>query len=621
MVRLAIRSAWFPGALAAVAALSAALAGCATAPSGGPPRAAPGGSNQVKAYVQPLPPPGPTSKWSPSQVVLGFLHASASYAFDPSAARQYLAPELRRSWHPGRAVAVVGPPNATTPPNNLKQQNLGGGQSLPQRVVHLTGPQVATLSQSGQYQYAPGNVNIQFLLEQTSKGVWLIEQIEHLPQQTLILTESDFEEVYQPRNLFFFARAPGSQGPSVLVPDPVYAPLQSSNSALNTDLATGLVNGLIKGQRGWLSGATYSAFPRGTRLLKQVTITGKTAQVDLGGGAARAPQSAIQQMADQLLATLSDGAYSQPLASNLQLYINDRPRSVYRAGDLVPTVPSGPVELITGNGSTVSELPQLERGAKLQGGKLQPRLSEGQIGPVTVSAVAASPSQDRPQQIAVAVQPTAGGCAIEEQPGGQGAYRSYPLTGSVGKCSSLSYDANGNVWAVADGGVWVLSPGHSPAAAVTPAMQPGDVILALQMAPDAVRAALLVSTPADGIRVLLAAVSVQSGTAVFGQPVTVGTTGLTDPLAISWYDAYHLAVLASGGIYEIPLTGGAGQQPAPQLISTLPTNVQTLTLTTDGTELVVGTSAGTIQSVYAEPASAPGTWSFFANGWNPVYPG
>jgi Lipoprotein LpqB beta-propeller domain/Sporulation and spore germination len=612
VARLAIRRGWFPAALASVAALSAALAGCATAPSGGPPRAAPGGSNQVKAYVQPLPPPGPTSKWKPDQVVLGFLHASASYAFDPSAARQFLVPELRRSWHPGRAVAVVGAPNVTSPPNNLKQQNLGG-QALPQRVVHLTGPQVATLSQSGQYQYAPGNLNIQFLLEQTSKGVWLIEQ---LPQQTLMLTESDFEEVYLPRNLFFFARAPGSQSPSVLVPDPVYAPLQSSSSALNTDLATGLVNGLIKGQGGWLSGATYSAFPRGTRLLKQVTITGKTAQVDLGGGAARASQSAIQQMADQLLATLGDGAYSQPLASNLQLYINNRPQIVYRAGDLVPTVPSGPVELITGTGTSVGELPQLERGAKLQGGKLQPRLSQDQIGPVTVSAVAASPSQDRPQQIAVAVEQKAGGCAIEEQPGGQGAYRSYPLTGSVGKCTSLSYDANGNVWAVADSRVWVLSPGHSPA--MTPAIQPGYRVLALQMAPDAVRAALLVSTPADGIRLLLAAVNVRSGTAVFGQPVTVGTTGLTDPSGISWYDAYHLAVLASGGIYEIPLTGGAGQRPAPQLISTLPTNAQTQTLTTDGTELVVGTSEG----VYAEPAASPGSWLPFAtNGWDPVYPG
>jgi hypothetical protein len=617
VARFAIRNR-FPAVLAAVAALSAALAGCATAPSGGPPRAAPGGSNQVKAYVQPLPPPPPDNSWLPFQVVLGFLHASASYAFDPSAARQYLVPELRKDWHPGQgSVAVVSTP--TNPPVTQIFNPHDVGNAGPFQRVEFTAQHLATLSQSGQYQYAPGeSVQYQFVLAKTN-GVWLIQQLP--PQQTLILTESDFEEVYQPRNLFFFARAPGSQGPSVLVPDPVYAPLQSSSSALNTDLATGLVNGLIKGQGGWLSGATYSAFPRGTRLLKQVTITGKTAQVDLGGGVARASQSAIQQMADQLLATLSDGAYSQPLASSLQLYINNRPQLVYGAGDLVPAVQSGPVELITGTGS-VGELPQLERGAKQQSGKLQPRLNADQIGLVKMSGVAASPSQDRPQQVAVAVEPTAGGCAVEQQPGGQGAYRTYPLTSSGLPCSSLSYDANGNLWAVANGGVWVLSPGHSPVpadlSAMSPAIQPGYRILALQMAPDAVRAALLVSTPSDGIRLLLAAVHFRSGSAVFGQPVTVGTTGLTDPLAISWYDAYHLAVLASGGIYEVPLTGGAGQQPAPQLISTLPTNAQTQTLTTDGTELVVGTNQG----VYAEPVSAPGTWLPFAtNGSNPVYPG
>lgn len=609
---------WFPGVLAAVAALSAVLAGCATAPSGGPPRSAPGGNSQAQAYVQPLPPPGPTSRWTPEQVVLGFLHASASYAYDPAAARQYLVPELRRSWHPGRGVAVVGgTPAVTQLSYNSKQQSLGGGQSLPQKVVHVTGPQVATLSQSGQYRYAPGNVNIRFQLAESANGVWLIEQ---LPLQTLLLTESDFEEVYQPRNLFFFAPAPASQTPSVLVPDPVYAPLQSSNSALNTDLATGLVNGLLKGQGGWLSGATTSAFPAGTRLLKKVTITGKTAQVDLGGSAAHAQPQQVMLMADQLAETLGDSSYALPLATHVQLSINNSVQYSIGAPDLVPSVPSGPVELITGT-SSVGELPaQPEHGTRLQA-----RLTQEQIGAANVTAVAASPGQDHPQQLAVAVRNLAG-CAVEEQPGGQSAYKTYQLTSTAGACGSLSYDTNGNLWAVAGGEVWVLSPGHAPAAvdmsAMSAAMQPGDQILALQMAPDAVRAALLVSTPAAGNRLLLAAVRVGGGSAAFGQPVTVGTTGVSDPAAISWYDAYHLAVLGSGGIYAVPLTTGAGQQPTPQLITTLPpTSAQTVTLTTDGTELVVGTTQGTTQDVWAEPVSSPGSWSLVANGADPVYPG
>src|SRR6516225_9918752 len=92
VARLVPRGLRFPLTVA-LTAVAAALAGCATAPSGGPPRLAPGGNSQAQAYVQPLPPPGPTKTWLPAQVVLGFLHASASYAFDPAAARQYLSPE------------------------------------------------------------------------------------------------------------------------------------------------------------------------------------------------------------------------------------------------------------------------------------------------------------------------------------------------------------------------------------------------------------------------------------------------------------------------------------------------------------------------------------------------
>jgi hypothetical protein len=475
----------------------------------------------------------------------------------------------------------------------------------------VTGPQVATLSQSGQYQYAQGPAGpYQFVLAK-SNGVWLIQQLP--PQQTLMLTVSDFEEVYQPRNLFFFAPAQGSQIPSVLVPDPVYAPLQSSNSALNTDLATGLVNGLLRGQGGWLSGATISAFPPGTRLLKKVTITGKTAQVDLGGAVAHAKGQQVGLMADQLAQTLGDGSYAPPLASHVQLSINDRVRATIGTPDLVAFVPSGPVELITGT-SSVGELPPQPG----HGAKVQPRLSQAQLGPGTVTAVAAAPNSDHPQ-LAVAIQ-NAGGCALEEQPGGQGAYKTYPLTSSGGQCSSLSYDADGNLWAATSNGVWVLPPGHSPVAvdlsAMSAAIQPGDQIRALQMAPDAVRVALLISTP-TGNRLLLAAAQVRNGGAAFGQPVTVGTTDLTDPQAISWYNGYHLAVLATDGIYEVQLTTGAAPQPAPQLISTLPTNAQAVSMTTDGTELIVGT----VQGVYAEEASSPGSWTFISNGSNPVYPG
>ena len=202
---------WFrmPMVLAA-SAIVVAVAGCATAPSGGPPRRAAGGGSQVQAYVQPLPPPAPTSAkaWSPTAVVLGFLHASASYAVDSAAAKRYLVPSLRKSWHPDNGpVAVVGnnPIGISSVPYLPQIPGTKAGEQL--ETVKYTGQRLATLSQTGQYQYKPGqNVQYEFILAKTH-GVWLIQELPQ-GQAGILLTESDFEEVYLARNLFFLAPDP-----------------------------------------------------------------------------------------------------------------------------------------------------------------------------------------------------------------------------------------------------------------------------------------------------------------------------------------------------------------------------------------------------------------------------
>jgi len=597
------------------------VAGCATAPSGGAPRRATGEGSQVQAYVQPLPPPKPTDQqqWGPTAVVLGFLHASASYASDPAAAEQYLVPALRKIWHPGHGpVAVVGAPTGLTaipgPPPPQIPEPTAAKQLI--ETVRFTGQRLATLSQTGQYQYSSGqNVTYQFVLAKID-GVWLIKGLPQ-GQPGLLLTHSDFEEVYQARNLFFLAPPGSSQLPGVLVPDPVYAPVQSSNSALNTNLATGLVNGLLNGPGDWLSGATDSGFPRGTRLLKQVTITGRIAKVDLGGRAAYATGWQIWQMESQLLATLRDGSYSLPLANQVWLYINNKRQyaSPTSEANLVTPVLPGPVFVVTGLGA-VGELAASPK----QRAVPEPVAEPAQIGRQPVSAVAAMPGRDHVQRIAVAEQ-YGTGCAVSIGTAREGPYKSYVLASSGGLCTSLSWDDNGNLWATAGQKVWVLReqsrrPVAVGVAAIAAIGQPKAKILALRMAPDSVRAALLVQTKA-GNRLFLAAVRWNNGNVVsFGQPVTVGA-GAADPLAVSWSDAYHLAVLADGAVFEVPLTGGSGQQPggSPQSLGTAPSDAQTLT--TDGPELVVGTSDG---QIYASSTASPG-WFLVTTGADPVYPG
>jgi hypothetical protein len=113
--------------------------------------------------------------------------------------------------------------------------------------------------------------------------------------------------------------------------------------------------------------------------------------------------------------------------------------------------------------------------------------------------------------------------------------------------------------------------------------QSGSRIVAMRMAPDNVRAVLLVHTKA-GNKLLLAAVRFDASDVSFGQQVTIGT-GVAEPTAVSWLDAYHVAVLAGGAIFSVPLTGGAGLQPggSPQPLGTAPPGAQTLT--TDGPDI------------------------------------
>jgi hypothetical protein len=145
----------------------------------------------------------------------------------------------------------------------------------------------------------------------------------------------------------------------------------------------------------------------------------------------------------------------------------------------------------------------------------------------------------------------------------------------------------------------------------TPGLPPdgksGVNILSLQMAPDGIRAALLVKTP-HGRRVLLAAVidNVTQHTVSLGTAVPVWT-GLPGPTALSWYSPYDLVVLTSTGIWQVPLTGGAGR-----LLGTVPAGAESLA--SDGVTLVVGAEGAVYRS-----SNEANSWKKVAFGALPAY--
>ena len=107
-----------------------------------------------------------------------------------------------------------------------------------------------------------------------------------------------------------------------------------------------------------------------------------------------------------------------------------------------------------------------------------------------------------------------------------------------------------------------------------------------------------------------------TGPSSIGQPVPLGPN-ITHPIALTWYDADDLLVLAGEGnqsaLWEVPVDG----QPATKLPGVPP---DAISITADGTEnaLVVGLSDGQMEV----SASLEGPWQLLGSrGQNPSFPG
>lgn len=543
--------------LAAAAAVLAA--GCATVPTVGQPRAVVGATGQIPQFVQPIP-PVPQASWTPTQIVEGFQAASASFTGGHAAARQFLSPATQRTFPLGRwPVTVVsgGIVDTSTlgPPSK-------GPPVLMQATLHTQ--QLATISDIGQYVYGRAHRTYQFTLVKNADG-W---RITRMSPPALLLSQDSFMDVYQARNLYFWS--PAYQSP---VPEPVFAPQQDTYAAA----AASLVNALLRTNqnrgaaqdRTWLAGATQTAFLPGTTLIgNKVTIAGQTATVNLGGAAAKASSVQLQRMAEQLVTTLTSTSYSSPaIARHVQLQVNGQLRASHERPGLPGPAPApGPLYYLASNGTVSAWNGQAGKAIRNPAGR-------DQI-PFTQIAVLSEPTADTPL-LAGAVA-SGRGCEIYHGPlTGSAALAPVAVPGAApGRCTSVSWDSEGDIWAATSAGIWVLPPGKQQFVPVGLPSLPGDSlagyhVLSIRVAPDAVRVAMLVQVDSSaltpgGTQVVMAAVSRTRGQFGLGSTVAVGPT-LADPVALSWLDPDHLVVLARSELYSVPVNGGlqGAIEPAP----------------------------------------------------------
>lgn len=576
--------------------LAALLAGCVSVPTGGPVLSytvtqGPGGQSQpnLQTIAQP-----PRVGWEPEDIVQGFLTASASFGARQQVARQYLTAKGNRDWDPGWTAVVYrnGPDIAGEVENSAQTR----------ATVTISGAVQAKLSTHGGYAVPSASAAgpTTFTLEKV-RGQWRISRAPN----TLLLTSYQFQYDYQLRNLYFF-----DPDLSVLVPDPAYVPLQATAS----NLMDGLVYDLINPPGDWLTlgaGATRTAFPKGTKLIGDVTLQGGTAAVNLGGAITKADNNTLQQVSAQLLWTLTGSGQSGSSVQSVELSVNGKPWSppgsdlnpvqqLRQSNYSPPTGASSTYYYLDGAGNLLSRV-------GLQG---KPQ-KQGHIG-AGYSRIAVSPDK----QFVAAINN--GALSIGRI--------GHPLAKRDGAgYTSISWDSADNLWATSDGQIVMLNgtagPGAPQGKPVPVSVVDSDGITpdtgtfsALRVAPDGVRMAIIVGATELHFGAIVAQAGgrpAQVNVEIVLSPFSVSQPGATFT-AVTWYGRDNVIALRDPGpeLTEYPVDGGNS--------TSIPAQARTSWITaSSGSALLAGLPGA---AMWAD-ASLTGSWLHAGTAISPVYPG
>jgi hypothetical protein len=613
--------------LAVLAVLAAALAvtGCVSIPNAGPVLSYPvteqtGGQNGQNLQFTAQP---PGAGWRPQEIVSGFLIATA--ANQDQVAREYLAPGESSRWNPVQTTTTYvykTGPNVLSPVPLPTAPAPGGATAKksappPSATVEVNGTIRAILStKDGTYAVpsasGPNGSSPQYFTVVETGGEWRIS----VAPPVLLLTQTQFADDYDLRNLYFF-----DPTYHYLVPDPVYVPLQASAGLLTTRLVD-----YLKAPPGdWLAeGATETAFPPGTKVT--ATLADGLATVNVTGTVLKAERA---QMASQLLWTLVGSGQGGSQVTSVQLNVNGKA--------FAPSGSSGnPVE----NQSQASSGPATGASTTAAGQLVYYLDGTGDVYSNRVGVAGVAGQQTRVAKIG----PGYTQIAVSQDGKYLAALRDNgelwigpihgPLEPQQGSgYTTLSWDPTDNLWTStgANEQIFVFRADASPnsrqakpiSVTVTPSADiPAGVVTALQIAPDGVRVAMVLNSdeltfgaivwPPDGTGPSLGSVRIQLS--------FFNVSDLTDGFAgVTWYGADNVITLGGPGstLTEYPVNGGT---PTSQMLNQ---TVQFVTAS-PGQALIAGVTKGEM----IEASNLTGAWATIATsdgtpvkGISPTYPG
>jgi hypothetical protein len=598
-------------AIVALVAAALSVTGCVSMPSAGPVQSYPvtqGASAQNQLYVQIQPQP-PGLNWNPRQIVQGFLTASASFGSYSYIAKEYLTPGALKAWDPGwSAIVYKSGPNVENPVYSSST-----GKAKDTATLQINGKVQATLKGNGSYGVPSGSSTDPSQFSPPSftlvkeNGQW---RISAAPNE-LLLTSNSFQYDYQLSKLYFFD--PASK---VLVPDPVYVPLQAGGLR---KLTTGLVDDLISPPHDWLSdgGATRTAFPAGTKI-NSVSIDGVTAIINLGGTIAKTSKASftgvMQQVSSQLLFTLLGATQSGQGVKSVEVEVDGRPWTP-------PDAQGNPVQQTQSADYKPANGPSLPLFYAVDKAGFLTSRASAQARPVPIMHIGTGFQQ-------IAVSPS--GKYLAAVRGGV-LYTAaiYPVGARLVKrgigYQAISWDVNDQLWASTQTQIFMLRGGANPG---QPYGQPVPVTVhdiyglatpapytSLRVAPDGVRVALVsgdaalrfgaIDVQQEGLRENQVSITITLSQVV-DYPASGLFTGLT------WYGPDSVITLTDAGpvVTEYPVSG------APATPIPADTGLESITASY-GHPLIAAQPHGQM----VELAGLEGAWTGIDGGYAPVYPG
>jgi len=514
----------------------------------------------------------PRDGMTPTQIVQGFLDASASFDGDHAVAREYLTGSANSRWRPGLQVSVYDGAAVVTSSGSL---------------VTLTASQTGRIDEIGRYVVASPGQDVRGSFQLVRDGTqW---RIDRLPQG-LLLSASDVDRAYRSFAVYFF-----NPSFSALVPDARMIPV------LGPGQGTTLVRYLLDGPSAWLAPAVRTGFPDGVGLnIESVPIDGGVARVDLKSSVLLADDGTREALSQQLVWTLgqlSDVTSVEITAGGQQLVVPgvSSPQPV----DAWPKV--NPDALPDNSSGYVARSRSVVRL-----GTTTDRPVPGDAGSGAVSFLRFAIDRLSTAVAGIDADGTLWRGAIAQDAPLLALTRGEALAAPV-------FDADGNIWVVnALTGLTRVDRIGRRAEVDVAGLPAESSLLAAVPSRDGTRCALIVQ---QGVRTALyVGVIVRSNVGApmaIADPIRVETR-LTEAISVGWAGANSLLVIGSDGaeslqVFDLNLARGSiigiGAPEAPVMVATAP-----------GLPALVGAADGWIYEYVGS------NWRKRTSGTSPAYP-